>query len=60
MPASIDLDDLIQGSMLDFFDAARRWQAQPGDKPFVVHACLRIRGVIYNWLRSNDLLPRHH
>jgi RNA polymerase sigma factor for flagellar operon FliA len=59
MPASIELDDLIQEGMLGLLDAARRWQAQPGGAPFVVYARLRIRGAIYDWLRSNDLLPRH-
>lgn len=59
MPASIEVDDVIQEGMLGLLDAARRWQPQPDGAPFVVYARLRIRGAIYDWLRSNDLLPRH-
>lgn len=59
MPASIEVDDLIQEGMLGLLDAARRWQPQPDGAPFAVYARLRIRGAIYDWLRGNDLLPRH-
>lgn len=59
MPASIELDDVIQEGMLGLLDAARNWQPQADGAPFAVYARLRIRGSIYDWLRSNDLLPRH-
>lgn len=59
MPSSIELDDVVQEGMLGLLDAARRWQPQPGGAPFAVYARLRIRGAIYDWLRGNDLLPRH-
>ena len=59
MPASIELDDLIQEGMLGLLDAVQRWQPQPGGAPFGVYARLRIRGAIYDWLRGNDLMPRH-
>lgn len=59
MPASIELDDLIQEGMLGLIDAAQRWQPQASGAPFGVYARLRVRGAIYDWLRGNDLLPRH-
>ena len=59
MPASIELDDLIQEGMLGLIDAAQRWQPQAGGAPFGAYARLRVRGAIYDWLRGNDLLPRH-
>ena len=59
LPASIELDDLVQEGMLGLLDAAQRWQPQVSGAPFGVYARLRIRGAIYDWLRGNDLLPRH-
>ena len=34
LPASIELDDLVQEGMLGLLDAARRWQPQAGGAPF--------------------------
>ena len=59
LPASIELDDLVQEGMLGLMDAASRWQQHDGGAPFGVYARLRVRGAIYDWLRGNDLLPRH-
>jgi RNA polymerase sigma factor for flagellar operon FliA len=59
LPASIELDDLVQEGMIGLLDAVQRWQAQPDGAPFAVYARLRIRGAIYDWLRQNDLVPRH-
>jgi RNA polymerase sigma factor for flagellar operon FliA len=59
LPASIELDDLVQEGMLGLLDAARRWQPQAGGAPFGAYARLRVRGAIYDWLRGNDLMPRH-
>ena len=59
LPASIELDDLVQEGMLGLIDAAQRWQPQASGAPFGAYARLRVRGAIYDWLRGNDLLPRH-
>lgn len=59
LPASIELDDLVQEGMLGLLDAARRWQPQPGQAPFAAYARTRVRGAMYDWLRGQDLLPRH-
>ena len=59
LPASIELDDLVQEGMLGLLDAASRWQLQDSGAPFGVYARMRVRGAIYDWLRGNDLLPRH-
>lgn len=59
LPASVELDDLVQEGMLGLLDAAQRWQPQAGGAPFGAYARLRIRGAMYDWLRGNDLLPRH-
>jgi len=59
LPASVEVDDLVQEGMLGLLDAAQRWQPQAGGAPFGAYARLRIRGAMYDWLRGNDLLPRH-
>jgi len=59
MPASVELDDLVQEGLLGLLDAARRWKPGPDGVPFVVYARHRIRGSIYDGLRRRDLLPRY-
>jgi RNA polymerase sigma factor for flagellar operon FliA len=59
LPASIELDDLIQEGMLGLLDAVKRWQPQAGGAPFGAYARLRVRGAMYDWLRGNDMVPRH-
>src|ERR1700754_1989613 len=57
MPASVDLDDLIQAGMIGLLDAASRYKEDQGAQ-FVTYASQRIRGAMLGELRSTDWLPR--
>lgn len=57
LPASVDLDDLIQAGMLGLLDAAGRYQDDQGAK-FETYASQRIRGAMLDELRANDWVSR--
>lgn len=57
LPASVDLDDLIQAGMLGLLDAAKRYQDDLGAK-FETYASQRIRGAMLDELRANDWVSR--
>jgi RNA polymerase sigma factor for flagellar operon FliA len=57
LPASVELDDLIQAGMIGLLDAARRYQ-ETADAQFETYATSRIRGAMLDELRSQDWLPR--
>jgi RNA polymerase sigma factor FliA len=57
MPASVDLDDLIQAGMIGLLDAASRYDEGQGAQ-FETYATQRIRGAMLDELRNNDWLPR--
>lgn len=57
LPASIELDDLIQAGMIGLLDAARRYRELP-DAQFETYATARIRGAMLDELRNQDWLPR--
>jgi RNA polymerase sigma factor FliA len=57
MPASVDLDDLIQAGMIGLLDAASRYKEDQGAQ-FETYASQRIRGAMLDELRANDWLPR--
>ncbi|OZI22128.1 RNA polymerase sigma factor FliA [Bordetella genomosp. 7] len=57
LPASVQLDDLIQAGMIGLLDATRRYQETP-DAQFETYATARIRGAMLDELRSQDWLPR--
>ncbi|MDQ8031401.1 MAG: RNA polymerase sigma factor FliA [Bordetella sp.] len=57
LPASVQLDDLIQAGMIGLLDAVRRYQESP-DAQFETYATSRIRGAMLDELRSQDWLPR--
>ena len=57
LPASVELDDLIQAGMIGLLDAARRYQ-ETADAQFETYATARIRGAMLDELRSQDWLPR--
>ena len=57
LPASVDLDDLIQAGMIGLLDAANRYKEDQGAQ-FETYASQRIRGAMLDELRSNDWLPR--
>jgi len=57
LPASVDVDDLIQAGMIGLLDAASRYQENQGAQ-FKTYASQRIHGAIMDELRSADWLPR--
>ena len=57
LPASVQLDDLVQAGMIGLLDAIRRYQESP-DAQFETYATARIRGAMLDELRSQDWLPR--
>jgi len=57
LPASVELDDLIQAGMIGLLDAFRRYQ-ETADAQFETYATSRIRGAMLDELRNQDWLPR--
>ncbi len=57
IPASVELDDLIQTGTLGLIDAVRRYDPSKGI-PFPAYARFRIRGAILDALRSLDWATR--
>jgi len=57
LPASVELDDMIQAGMLGLLDAANRYQENQGAQ-FETYASQRIRGAMLDELRANDWLSR--
>lgn len=57
LPASVELDDLIQAGMMGLLDAVNRYEDDHGAQ-FVTYASQRIRGAMLDELRHADWLPR--
>lgn len=57
LPASVDLDDMIQSGMIGLIDAATRWKPSEGTQ-FQTYASQRIRGAMLDDLRDRDWLSR--
>ncbi|MGR4067953.1 RNA polymerase sigma factor FliA [Halomonas sp. LR3S48] len=57
LPASIELDDLIQAGMVGLLEAMGRFDSTQGAS-FATFASQRIRGAMLDELRSRDWLPR--
>lgn len=57
LPASVEVDDLIQAGMIGLFDAVNRYEDNHGAQ-FETYAVQRIRGAMLDELRSSDWLPR--
>ncbi|MEF8727709.1 MAG: RNA polymerase sigma factor FliA [Accumulibacter sp.] len=57
LPASVQLDDLVQNGMLGLLDALGRFEAGVGAQ-FEAYAAQRVRGAMLDGLRENDWLPR--
>jgi RNA polymerase sigma factor FliA len=57
VPASVEIDDLIQAGMMGLLDAAGRYQPSNGAQ-FQTYAVQRIRGAMTDELRECDYLPR--
>lgn len=57
LPASVELDDLVQAGMIGLMDAAQRYSPDQGTQ-FETYATQRVRGAMLDELRENDWLPR--
>jgi RNA polymerase sigma factor for flagellar operon FliA len=57
LPASVQLDDMVQAGMIGLMDAASRYRDDQGAQ-FETFASQRIRGAMLDELRQNDWLPR--
>jgi RNA polymerase sigma factor for flagellar operon FliA len=57
LPASVQLDDIVQAGMLGLMDAASRYEDGHGAS-FETFASPRIRGAMIDELRSHDWMPR--
>lgn len=57
LPASVELDDLIQAGMMGLLDAVNKYEESHGAQ-FETYASQRIRGSMLDELRSADWLPR--
>lgn len=59
LPASVDLEDMIQGGYFGLMDAIKRFDPKKGI-PFEAYAKLRIRGAIIDEIRKLDWVPRRY
>lgn len=57
LPASVQVEDIIQNGMLGLLDAINRYEEGLGAQ-FETYAVQRIRGAMLDGLRENDWLPR--
>ncbi len=57
LPASVQLDDIVQAGMIGLMDAATRFKSDQGTQ-FETFATQRVRGAMLDELRSNDWVPR--
>ena len=57
LPASVQLDDLIQAGMIGLMEACSRFEESQGIQ-FEAYANQRVRGAMLDELRSTDWLPR--
>lgn len=57
LPASVQIDDLLQAGLIGLMDAAGRFEESQGVQ-FETFAAQRIRGAMLDELRSSDWLPR--
>ena len=57
LPASVELDDIVQAGMIGLMDAARRYRDDRGAQ-FETFATQRVRGAMLDELRPTDWAPR--
>lgn len=57
MPASVQVDDLIQAGMIGLLEASRKYDGSLGAS-FETYAGIRIRGAIVDEMRRGDWAPR--
>jgi len=57
LPASVQVEDIIQAGLIGLMDAVTRYEQEQGVQ-FETYATQRIRGAMLDELRRNDWLPR--
>lgn len=57
LPASVEVDDLVQAGMIGLIEAARHYDASQG-AAFETYASIRIRGAMIDEIRRGDWVPR--
>ncbi len=57
LPASVEIDDIVQAGMIGLMDAVERYEDSQGAQ-FETYAAQRIRGAMLDELRSCDWVPR--
>jgi len=57
LPASVQLEDLVQAGMIGLLEAARNYDERQGAS-FETYAGIRIRGSMLDEIRKNDWAPR--
>ncbi len=57
LPASVEIDDLIQAGMMGLIEASRSYDAEQGAS-FETYASIRIRGSMIDEIRRGDWVPR--
>jgi len=57
LPASVQVDDLVQNGMIGLLDAIGRFEEGLGAQ-FETYAVQRVRGAMLDGLRENDWMPR--
>ena len=57
LPASVQLDDLIQAGMIGLIEAAKKYEPSKGAS-FETYAGIRIRGAMLDEIRKGDWVPR--
>lgn len=57
LPASVEIDDLIQAGMIGLIEASRSYDADQGAS-FETYASIRIRGAMIDEIRRGDWVPR--
>jgi len=57
LPASVEVDDLIQAGMIGLIEASRSYDADQGAS-FETYASIRIRGSMIDDIRRGDWVPR--
>lgn len=57
LPASVQVDDLIQAGMIGLLEASRKYEVSKGAS-FETYAGIRIRGAMMDEIRKGDWVPR--
>ncbi|WP_058834664.1 RNA polymerase sigma factor FliA [Luteimonas abyssi] len=57
LPASVEVDDLVQAGMIGLIEASRSYDADQGAS-FETYASIRIRGAMIDEIRRGDWVPR--